>query len=96
MIIIMNILISLIGLVGIIFARNIILVGIGKGIKHHFIILLLKLISTTIVISIFLMYTDRHAWLPLILTGMINLILFHFIEAYLTQKHLVYQRGNNV
>ena len=96
MIIVMNIIISLIGLGGIILARQLVLNGTGMGIKFHLIILTLKLIVSSIIIGLFLLYTEKHIWSLLILSGMINVITFHFIEAFVTQKKLLFQRGMNV
>ena len=96
MIIVMNIIISLIGLGGIILARQLVLNGTGMGIKSHLIILTLKLIVSSIIIGLFLLYTEKHIWSLLILSGMINVITFHFIEAFVTQKKLLHSRGVNV
>ena len=96
MIIIMNILISLVGLGGIIIARNIVRRGTGMGIKPHLIILLIKLIVSSFIIGLFLIYTERHVWSIIILSGMINVVVLHFIEAFITQKLLLYQREVNV
>ena len=96
MIIVMNIIISLIGLGGIILARKLVLNGTGMGIKSHLIILTLKLIVSSIIIGLFILYTEKHIWSLLILSGMINVITFHFIEAFVTQKKLLYQGGMNV
>ena len=96
MIIVMNIIISLIGLGGIILARKLVLNGTGMGIKSHLIILTLKLIVSSMIIGLFLLYAEKHIWSLLILSGMINVITFHFIEAFVTQKKLLYQRGMNV
>ena len=92
----MNIIISLIGLGGIILARQLVLNGTGMGIKFHLIILTLKLIVSTMIIGLFLLYAEKHIWSLLILSGMINVITFHFIEAFVTQKKLSFQRGMNV
>ena len=92
----MNIIISLIGLGGIILARKLVLNGTGMGIKSHLIILTLKLIVSSIIIGLFLLYTEKHIWSLLILSGMINVITFHFIEAFVTQKKLLHSRGVNV
>jgi len=92
----MNIIISLIGLGGIILARKLVLNGTGMGIKSHLIILTLKLIVSSIIIGLFLLYTEKHIWSLLILSGMINVITFHFIEAFVTQKKMLYQGGMNV
>ena len=96
MIIVMNIIISLIGLGGIILARKLVLNGTGMGIKSHLIILTLKLIVSSIIIGLFLLYTEKHIWSLLILSGMINVITFHFIEAFVTQKKLLHQGEMNV
>ena len=96
MIIVMNIIISLIGLGGIIIARHLVWDGTGMGIKSHLIILALKLSISTIIIGLFIKSADKHMWSILILSGMINIIIFHFIEAFLTQKKLLPQRGVNV
>ena len=84
----MNIIISLIGLGGIILARHLVWDGTGMGIKSHLILLTLKLIIISIIIGLFLIYAEKHIWLQLILSGMINVITFHFIEAFATQKKL--------
>ena len=96
MIIVMNIIISMIGLVGIILARNLVWRGNGMGIKSHLFILALKLIVSSFIVGLFLVYSEKHIWSILILSGMINIIIFHFIEAFATQKELLYLRGMNV
>ena len=96
MIIIMNIIISLIGLGGIILARKLVRKGSGMGIKSHLLILALKVIVSSIIVGLFLVYSEKHIWAMLILSGMINIIIFHFIEAFVTQKELLHQRGVNV
>ena len=92
----MNIIISLIGLGGIILARHLVWDGTGMGIKSHLILLTLKLIIISIIIGLFLIYAEKHIWLQLILSGMINVITFHFIEAFATQKKLLHQGEMNV
>ena len=96
MIIAMHIIISLIGLGGVILARNLIFRGTGMGIKFHLVILALKLIVSSFIIGLFLMFAEKHIWTLLILSGMINIIIFHFIEAFVTQNKLVHQRRMNV
>ena len=96
MIIIMNILISIIGLVGIIIARNMVWEGTGMGIKLHLLILLIKLIVSSIIIGLFLIYTEKYLWSFFILSGIINLVIFHIIEAFITQKILINHMGINV
>ena len=86
MIIVMNIVISLIGLGGIILARHLVWDGTGMGIKSHLFILVLKLIVSSVIIGLFLIYAEKHIWTHLILSGMINIIIFHFLEAFATQK----------
>ena len=96
MIVVMNIIISLIGLGGIIMARHLAWGGIGMGIKSHLLILVSKLLVTSVIIALFLMYAEKHIWSLLILSGMINIIIFHFIEAFLTQEQLINNRNLNV
>ena len=96
MIIVMNIIIFLIGTGGIILARHLVWQGTGMGIKSHLIILALKLFISSVIIGLFLLYAEKHIWLLLILSGMINVITFHFIEAFATQKKLLHKEGLNV
>ena len=96
MIVVMNIIISLIGLGGIIMARHLVWRGIGMGIKSHLLILASKLLITSIIIALFLMYAEKYIWSLLILSGMINIIIFHFIEAFATQTKLLHRKGVNV
>ena len=96
MIIVMNIIISLLGLGGIILARHLVWDGTGMGIKSHLILLTLKLFVISVIIGLFLIYAEKHIWSQLILSGMINVITFHFIEAFSTQKKLLHQWEMNV
>ena len=96
MIIVMNIIISLIGLGGIILARHLVWEGSGMGIQSHLFILALKLFVSSIIVGLFLVCSEKHIWSMLILSGMINIIIFHFIEAFATHKELLHQRGVNV
>ena len=96
MIIVMNIIISLIGLGGIILARHLVWMGMGMGIKSHLLILASKLFVTSVIIVLFLMYAEKHIWSLLIISGMINIIIFHFIEAFATQAKLLQRKGVNV
>jgi len=92
----MNIIISLIGLGGIILARYLAWEGSGMGIKFHLFILVFKLIITSVIIGLFLIYAEKHIWSFLILSGMLNIIIFHFIEAFVTQEKLLHQGEKNV
>ena len=92
----MNIIISLIGLGGIILARHLVWRGTEMGIKSHLFILALKLFVSSIIIGLFLLYAEKHLWSLLILSGMINIIIFHFIEAFVTQEKLLHQEEVNV
>ena len=96
MIVVMNIIISLIGAGGILVARNLVWRGTGMGIKYHLIILALKLLISSVIIGLFLLYAVKHIWSLLIISGMINIITFHFIEAFATQKKLLHKEGLNV
>ena len=92
----MNIIISLIGLGGIIIARHLVWGEIGMGIKSHLLILASKLLVTSVIIALFLMYAEKHIWSLLILSGMINIIIFHFFEAFITQRQMINNRSLNV
>ena len=92
----MNIIISLIGLVGIILARHLAWKGSGMGIKSHLFILALKLIVSSFIVGLFLVCSEKYIWSMLILSGMINVITFHFIEAFVTQEKLLRQGEVNV
>ena len=96
MIIVMNILISLIGLGGIILARHLAWEGSGMGIKSHLFIMALKLIVSSLIVGLFLVCSEKYIWSMLILSGMINVITFHFIEAFVTQEKLLRQGEVNV
>ena len=96
MIIVMNIIISLVGAGGIIMARKLVCRGTGMGIKSHLIILALKLLISSVIIGLFLLYAEKQIWSLLILSGMINIVIFHFIEAFSTQKKLLHKREVNV
>ena len=96
MIIVINIIISLLGLGGIILARHLVWDGTGMGIKSHLILLTLKLFVISVIIGLFLIYAEKHIWALLILSGMINFIIFHFIEAFVTQKTLLKQEKVHV
>ena len=92
----MNIIISLIGAGGIIVARNLVWRGTGMGIKSHLIILALKLLISSVIIGIFILNTEKYIWSFLILSGLINFITFHLIEAFATQKKMLHGEGVNV
>tara|TARA_B100000809_G_scaffold224566_1_gene234814 strand:+ start:376 stop:666 length:291 start_codon:yes stop_codon:yes gene_type:complete len=96
MIIVMNIIISLIGLGGVILANYLVREGIGMGIQSHLLILGLKLFFSSVLIGLFLLYAEKQIWWLLILSGMINIVIFHFIEAFSTQKKLLHKREVNV
>ena len=96
MIIIMNIIIAIIGMVGIILARHLVVRGTGMGIKFHLNILALKLLVSSSIIGLFLIYAEKHIWSLLILSGVINIIIFHFVEAFVTQKKIVPKGRVNV
>jgi len=92
----MNIIIALIGIGGIILARYLVWKGTGMGIKFHLLILASKLIIYSAIIGLFLNYAEKHLWSLLILSGMLNILIFHFIEAIITQRELLHQRRVNV
>ena len=92
----MNIFLSFIGLGGIIVATYLSYRGPGIGIKSHLLILLWKLMVSSLIIGLFLIYAEKHIWIHLILSGMINIIIFHFIEAFATQKKMLHKRRVSV
>ena len=92
----MNIILSLIGLGGIILAKFLVWEGTGIGIQSHLFILGLKLFVSSVLIGLFLLYAEKQIWSILILSGMINIVIFHFIEAFATQKKLLHKREVNV
>ena len=92
----MNIILSLIGVGGILLARHIVCNGSGTWIKSHLIILSLKLFVSSIIIGSFLIFVEKYLWSMLILTSMVNLIIFHFIEAFVTQNKLLHRKEVNV
>ena len=96
MIIAMNIIISVIGLGGVILANYLVWKGTGMGIQSHLFIFVSKLVISTILIGLFLLYAEKQIWSILILSGMINIVIFHFIEAFATQKKLLQRREMNV
>ena len=96
MIIIMNIIISLMGIGVIILARHFALKGAGMGIKSHLFILALKLLISFFIIGLFLLYAEKHFWSIIILSAMTNIIIFHFIEAFATQEKMLHGRGVDV
>ena len=96
MIIVMNIIISLIGLGGIFLSKHLVWRGAGMGLKFHLFILALKLIISSIIIGLFLICAETHVWSLLILSGVINIITFHFLEAFTTQKKLLKRKEMNV
>ena len=96
MILLMNIIIALAGFVGIVAARKLSNQGEKLDLKNHFIILGVKVVFISAIVSLFCLSTEKNTHAILILTGLLNLIVFHFIEAFITQKLLVYKRGTNV
>ena len=96
MIIIMNIIISLIGLGVIVIAKYLAWHDIGLALKSHLFILLSKLIVFSIIIGLFVLYSDKNTLSLLILSGMTNVIILHFIEGFTTQQTLLNYRKHDV
>ena len=92
----MNIIISVVGYVGILAAGKLSRQGEKLGMKNHFIILGIKVLSIFIIISLFCFNTEKNTHALLILTGLLNLIVFHFIEAFVTQKKMINNSNLNV
>ena len=96
MILLMNIIIALAGYVGIITARKLSRQTERMDLKNHFVILGIKVVFISAIVSIFYLITEKNTHTLLILTGLLNLIVFHFIEAFVTQKKLIKNRNLNV
>ena len=96
MILLMNIIIALAGFVGIVAARKLSKHDEESELKNHFVILGIKVVFISAIVSIFYLSTEKNTHALLILTGLLNLIVFHFIEAFVTQKKLIKSRNLNV
>ena len=92
----MNIIIALAGFVGIIATRKLFRQTERMDLKNHFVILGIKVVFISAIVSIFYLSTEKNTHALLILTGLLNLIVFHFIEAFVTQKKLIKSRNLNV
>ena len=92
----MNIIIALAGFVGIVAARKLSKQGEKLDFKNHFVILGIKVVFISVVGSLFYLSTEKNTHAILILTGLLNLIVFHFIEAFVTQGKLINNRNLNV
>lgn len=92
----MNIIIALAGFVGIIAARKLSRQTERMDLKNHFVILGIKVVFISAIVSIFYLSTEKNTHALLILTALLNLIVFHFIEAFVTQKKLIKSRNLNV
>ena len=86
MILLMNIIIALSGFVGIIATRKLSRQTERMDLKHHFVILGIKVVFISAIVILFCLSTEKNMHALLILTGLFNLIVFHFIEAFATQK----------
>ena len=96
MILLMNIIIALTGFVGIVAARKLSTQGEKLDLKNHFVILGVKVVFISVIVSLFCLSTEKNTHAILILTGLLNLIVFHFIEAFVTQEKLINNRNLNV
>ena len=93
MILLMNIIIALAGFVGIVATRKLSKPDEELELKNHFVILGIKVVFISAIVSIFYLSTEKNTHALLILTGLFNLIVFHFIEAFATQKKLINNRN---
>ena len=92
----MNIIIALAGFVGIIAARKLSRQTERGDFKNHFIILGIKVVFISAIVILFCFNTEKNTHALLILTGLLNLIVFHFIEAFITQKKIINNSNLNV
>lgn len=91
----MNLIIGLIGLGGLILTSRWTLNN-NSWFRSHLVILALKLFLFTIIIGLFVVFSEKNIWSILIISGMLNIVSFHFLEAYLTQKRLLHIEKVNV
>lgn len=96
MILLMNIIIALAGFVGIIAARKLSRQTKRMDFKNHFVILGIKVVFISAIVILFCFNTEKNTHALLILTGLLNLIVFHFIEAFITQKIIINNSNLNV
>ena len=96
MIIIMNLMIAMIGFGSIFFSNRLFLNRNKIWIRTHLFILALKLFFCSIIIFLFTIFSEKNIWSILIISGLVNLLIFHFIEAFITQKELLRPRKVNV
>ena len=89
MIILLNLIIGMIGLGSIILARRRILNN-NNWLSFHLVFLTLKLFFNSFIIGLFIVFSEKNIWSILIISGMLNIVSFHFLEAYLTQKQLLH------
>ena len=92
----MNIIIALAGFVGIIAARKLSRQTERMDLKNHFVILGIKVVFISVIVTLFCFNTEKNTHALLILTGLLNLIVFHFIEAFITQKKIINNSNLNV
>ena len=95
MIILLNLIIGMIGLGSIILARRCILNN-NNWFSFHLVFLTLKLFLDSFIIGLFIVFSEKNIWLILIISGMLNIVSFHFLEGYLTQKQLLHIERANV
>lgn len=96
MILLMNVIIALVGIVGIVAARKLSRQTEKVKLKNHFVILGIKVIFISVIISLFCLNMGKSNYTFLILTGFFNLVVFHFIEAFVIQKKLINNKELNV
>ena len=96
MILLMNIIIALTGVIGIVATMKFSKLGGKMDLKSHFVILGIKLIFMSVIVSLFCLSAEKNVYAILILTGLLNLIVFHFIEGFVIQKIIITNRNLNV
>ena len=96
MILLMNLIIGMIGLGSIILASRWILNKNNNWFSSHLVFLTLKLFLDSFIIGLFIVFSEKNIWLILIISGMLNIVSFHFLEGYLTQKQLLHIERVNV
>jgi len=92
-ILLMNIIIAPAGFVGIVATRKLSKPDEELGLKNHFVILGIKVVFISAIVSLFCLSTEKTSYFKIFIQQVMNLIVFHFIEAFATQKKLINNRN---
>ena len=59
------------------------------GYKQHFKVLIRKFFIYIIIISMFIFFADSQFRQNIVIYGMLNILIFHFIDGMIVQKKLI-------